>query len=329
MLSVHLTWRAGVWPRFFRPLLSESTARQKFLIFGAAAVMVRAKKQRRKIIQRGFRSFCCSCLPSDETDSLQENDMNGEGQPAKRASGEATQVRVEDRGTVNGSFSLLEEEQLTPWGSGACSATSMSVSPRPVRKKHLQPLASLTGLPQANVHSTAAAGATDEEEREEMSIDNPEASGSLPEQPVIHLIPPTPAAVADRARFFDGNLGGSVDPGPEPSKGPGGSTHNVAVRASEGESKVSETQASVDVVALAEWGERPNVPCDEERDTPTRRKQSLASYVAPAVWLPRQHPQRSEPPSLLSPKQKQSFDTFNLSCRRQRDELLQAAEAPC
>lgn len=236
-------------------------------------------------------------------DSLQ-NDMNGDGQRGKQGSGEAIQISVEDLGTVNCSFSLLEEDHLTLRSSGARSATSMTVSPRPLRKKQLQPLPSLTVLPQANVDITTAAGETDEEEREEMSIDNPEASGSLLEQPVINLIPPTPAAVADRARFFDGNLEGSVEPGPERSKSPGGMTHNVAVRVSKEESKVAETQAGVAVEA--ESGERPNV---EERDTLTNKeedkdeaKSGLLRSACHVVSL-HQHPLKSEPPSLFSPKQ--------------------------
>lgn len=225
--------------------------------------------------------------------------MNGDGQRCKQGSGEAIQISVEDLGTVNCSFSLLEEDHLTLWSSGARSATSMTVSPRPLRKTQLQP------LPQANVDITTAAGETDEEEREEKSIDNPEASGSLLEQPVINLIPPTPSAVADRAPFFDGNLEGSVEPGPERSKSPGGMTHNVAARVSKEESK--ETQAGVGVVA--ESGERPNVPFDEERDTLTNKEEDKeeaksgllrsARHVVPL----HQHPPKSEPPSLFSPKQ--------------------------
>lgn len=259
---------------------------------------MRAMKQlplrhsRRKSIRRCLRRFCCSCLPSDEM----ENEMNGDGQRGKQGSREAIQISVGDLGTVNCSFSLLEEDHLTLWSSGAPSATSMTVSPRPLRKKPLQPLPSLTVPPQA------AAGEADEEEREEMSIDDPEASGRLPEQLVINLIPPTPAAVANRARFFDGNLEGSVEPGPERSKSPGGMTHNVAVRGSKEESK--ETEAGVGVVA--ESGERPNV---EERDTLTNKeedkdeaKSGLLRSACHVVSL-HQHPLKSEPPSLFSPKQ--------------------------
>lgn len=251
-------------------------------------------------------------------DSLQENGMNGDGQRGKQGSGEAIQVSVEDLGTVNCSFSPLEEDHLTLWSSVAGSATSMTVSPRPLRKK--QPLPSLTVLPQASVDITTAAGETDEEEREEMSIDNPEASGSLLEQPAINLIPPTPAAVADRARFFDGNLEGSVDPGPERSKSPGGMSHSVAGRASKEESKVAQTQASVGVVA--ESGARPNVPSDEERDTLTNKeddKEEAKSGLlrsAGHVVSPHQRLKR-EPPSLFSPKQNWSFENFNFSYRRQ------------
>lgn len=225
--------------------------------------------------------------------------MNGDGQRGKRGSGEAIQISVEDLGTVNYSFSLLEEDHLTLWSSGARSATSMTVSPRPLRKK--QP-PSLPVLPQANVDITTAAGETGEEEREEMSIGNPEAPGSLLEQPAIHLIPPTPAAVADRAPFFDLE---DLDPGPERSKSPGGMTHNVAVRVSKEGSK--ETEAGVGVVA--ESGERPNVPFDEERDTLTNTEEDKeeakscllrsARHVVPL----HQHPPKSEPPSLFSPKQ--------------------------
>lgn len=234
-------------------------------------------------------------------DSLQENEMNGDGQRGKQGSGEAMRISIEDLGTVNCSFSLLEEDHLTLWSSGA-AATSMTVSPRPLRRKPLQPLPSLTFLPQAEVDTTTAAGETDEEEREETSIDNPEASGGLLEQPAINLIPPTPAAGAARAGFFDGNVEGSVEPGPERSERPGGMAHNVAVRASKEESR--ETQAGVGVVA--ESGGRPNV---EERDTLTNKeedkdeaKSGLLRSACHVVPL-HQRPLKSEPPSLFSPKQ--------------------------
>lgn len=240
--------------------------------------------------------------------------MNGDSQRGKQGSGE-------DLGTVNCSFSLLEEDHLTLWSSIAPSAASMTVSPRPLRKKHLQSLPSLTFLPQANVDTTTAAGEADDEEREEMIIEyctnNPGASGSLLEQPVINLIPPTPAAVAAKARFFDGNLEGSVEPGPERSKSPGGMPDNVAGRVSKEESELAETQASVDVVA--ECGERPNVPFDEERDTLTNKeedkdeaKSGLVRSACHVVSL-HQHPLKSEPRALFSLQQNWSFETFNFS----------------
>lgn len=242
-------------------------------------------------------------------DSLQENGINGDDQQDKQGSGEkeAIQITVEDLGTVNCSFSLLEEEHLTLWNSVARPATSMTLSPRPLRKKQLQPLPSLQILHQANMDITTATGETDEDEREEMIVleyctDNAGASGSLLEQPVINLIPPTPAAVADKARFFNGNLEGSVEPGPESSKTPGGTTHNVAVRVSKEESKLAETQASVG--GVAEPGERQNVPFAEERGTLTNKeedkekaKSGLLHSACHVVSL-HQHPLKSESPAL-------------------------------
>lgn len=235
-------------------------------------------------------------------DSLQENGINGDNQQDKQGSGEkkAIQITVEDLGTVNCSFSLLEEDHLTLWNRTAHPATSITVSPRPLRKKQLQTLPSLQILPQANVDITTATEKTDEDEREEIIVfeyctDNAGASGSLLEQPIINLIPPTPAAVADKAQFFK-NLEGSVKPGPESSKTPGGTTHNMAVRVSKEESKLAETQAS----GVAEPGEMQNVPFAEERGTLTNKeedkekaKSGLLHSACHVVSL-HQHPMKSE-----------------------------------
>lgn len=240
-------------------------------------------------------------------DSLQENGINGDDQQDKQGSGEkeATQITVKDLGTVNCGFSLLEEDHLTLWNSIGHPATSMTVSPRPLRKKQLQPLPSLQILHQANVDITTATGENDKDEREEMiefeyCTDNAGASGSLLEQPIINLIPPTPAAVADKARFFNGNLEGSVEPGPESSKTPGGTTHKVPVKVSKEESKLVETQASGE----AEPGETQNVPFAEERGTLTNKeedkekaKSGLLHSTCHVVSL-HQHLLKSESPAL-------------------------------
>lgn len=247
-------------------------------------------------------------------DYLQENDMNGDQQQDTQESGEkeAIQITVEDLGMDNCSFSLLEEDHLTLRSSAAHSASSMSVSPRPLRKKQLQPLPSLRVQPQASIDITTTTGRADEEEQGEIMAledctDNAEASGSLLEQPVINLIPPTPAAGADGDQFFDGNLEGSVEPAPESFRSSGGKNQNVAVSGSEEENTLAETQTSVDVGAKP--GARRNVSFAKERDARTNKeeekeKAQCGSFHSACQVVPlHQHPQKSESPALFSLKQ--------------------------
>ncbi|CAG09527.1 unnamed protein product [Tetraodon nigroviridis] len=142
-------------------------------------------------------------------DYLRKNDINGDYQQDKQEleEREAIQITVKDLGTDNCSFSLLEEDHLTLRSSAAHLASSMSVSPRPLRKKQLQPLPSLRIQPQASIDITTTIDQADEEEQEQMMVlqhcsDNAGTSGSLLEQPVINLIPPTPAAGADGDQFL-------------------------------------------------------------------------------------------------------------------------------
>lgn len=244
-------------------------------------------------------------------DYLQENDMNGDHQQDKQESEKkgAIQITVENLGTDNCCFSLLEEDHLTLRSGAAHSASSMSVSPRPPRKKQLQPLPSLRVQPQASIDITTTIGQADEEEREEMMVleyctDNAGASGSLLEEPVINLIPPTPAAGADGDQFFDGNLEGSVEPTPDSSRSSGGKNQNVAVSGSEEENTLAETQTSVDIGA--EPGARRNVSFAKERDALTNKEedkekaQSGFLHSACHVVPLHQHPQKSESPALFS-----------------------------
>lgn len=246
-------------------------------------------------------------------DYLQENDMTGDRQQDQQESEEKIQITVEDLGMDNCSFSLLEEDQLTLRSSAALlRASSMSVSPRPLRKKQLQPLPSLRVQPQASVDIATTTGQADEGEPKEMMAleyctDNAGASGSLLEQPVINLIPPTPAAGADGEQFFDGNLEESVEAAPKSSRSSGGKNQNVVVSGSEEENTLAETQPSVDTEA--EPGARRNVPSAEERDALTNKEENKEKaksgllHSARQVVPLHQHPQKSESPALFSSKQ--------------------------
>lgn len=243
-------------------------------------------------------------------DYLQENGMNGEHQRDKHKCGdkEAIQITVEDLGTDNCSFSLLEEDHLTLRSSAAHSASLMSVSPRPVRKKQLHSLPSLLGQAQASIDTPTTTGQADEDEQEETitleyGTDHAGASGSLLEQPVISLIPPTPAAGADGDRFFDGNLEESAEPTPDSSRSSGGKNQNVAVNGSEEENTLADTHTGVDIGAKP--GARQNYSFAEERDALTNKEEdeekAPSGFVQSACQVVplHQHAQKSESPALF------------------------------
>ncbi|GLD56179.1 uncharacterized protein AKAME5_000855900 [Lates japonicus] len=176
----------------------------------------------RKSTQRLSRRLLCCCLRGEEKDPLQEQEMKINGGPQhpnldQRGSGEreAIQITVEDLGIVNTSFSLLDEDALTPRNSMARSASSVSACPRALKKKRLKPLSSLPIQPQAETAITSTSGEDDEDEEEdpllyESGTDSTPASGSLLTPPVINLIPPTPSDVVDDDQFFDINSEESV-----------------------------------------------------------------------------------------------------------------------
>lgn len=252
--------------------------------------------------------------------------MNGDHQQDKQESEkkEAIQITVEDLGMDNCSFSLLEEDHLTLISRAAHSVSAMSVSPRPRRKKQLQPLPSLRVQLQASIDTTTTTGRADEEEQEEMMAlqyftDNTGASGSLLEQPVINLIPPTPAAGADGDQFFDRNLEGSVEPAPESSRSSGGENQNVAVSGSEEEKTLAETQTSVDIGSVL--GARRYVLYPEERDPRTNKEgdkeKARSGLLHNVCQVPlHQNPEKSESPSLFSLKQNRYFENFYFSYSR-------------
>lgn len=190
----------------------------------AATAMANAEEQRPR--RRPWRKstlsrrlFCCMCLRGEERDPLQEQEKKINGGPQhphldQRGSGEreAIQITVEDLGIVNNSFSLFEEDPLTPRSSVARSASSVSACRRALKKKRLKPLSSLPIQSQA-IMSTC--GEDDEEEEEDPLLfvsgsDSTPASGSLLTPPVINLIPPTPSDVVDDDQFFDINSEESV-----------------------------------------------------------------------------------------------------------------------
>lgn len=232
-------------------------------------------------------------------DSLQQND--GDRRQDKQESGEkaAIQIIADDLGTVNCSFSLQEEDHLNLRSGEGHSAGSMSVSPRPLRKKQPQPFPVQL---QANVDITDATAETDEEERKKTMVfecctDDAAPSGSFLEQPFIHLIPPTPAAVAEEDKFFDGN---NVDPAPESFKSSGLKTLSVALeRGTMGGNLLAEADIG------AEPGERRNVEKTEtltnKEDDKEKAKSGLLRSACKVVPL-HQHPLRSESPALVSLK---------------------------
>lgn len=159
-------------------------------------------------------------MRGEEKDSLQgqERKINSGPQDPhldQRGSGEmqAIQITVEDLGIVNSSFSLFEEDLLTPGTGMACSASSVCACTRALKKKRLKPLSSLPI--QAKMAATCTSVEDDEEEEEDTLLfgsgtNSTAASGSLLTQPVINLIPPTPSDVADDDQFFDINSEESV-----------------------------------------------------------------------------------------------------------------------
>lgn len=171
--------------------------------------------------QRFSRRLCCSCL-CGEKDPLQEQEKKINGGPLhphldQRGSGEkeAIQITVEDLGIVNTSFSLFDEDPLTPRNSMARSASSVSACSRALKKKRLKTLSSLPIQPQADSAITFSNGEDDEQDEEdpmlfESGTESTAASGSLLTPPVINLIPPTPSDVVDDDQFFDINSEDSV-----------------------------------------------------------------------------------------------------------------------
>lgn len=181
----------------------------------------RRRPRRTTIPRLSCRLFCCSCLQGKERDPLQEQEKinGGPHNPHMDQQGsgekEAIQITVEDLGIVNTSFSLFEEDPLTPRSSMVRSASSVSACPRALKKKRLKPLSSLPIQPQSEQAITSTSGEDDEEEEEdpllfESGTASTPVSGSLLTPPVINLIPPTPSDVVDDDQFFDINSEESV-----------------------------------------------------------------------------------------------------------------------
>ena len=249
---------------------------------------------------------------------LQETDINRDRQQDKQESGkkETIQITLEDLGTDNCTFSLLEEDHLSPRSSAAHSASSVSVGPRPLRKKQLQRLPSLQVQPQASINISTTTGRAEEDEQEdeqgemmalEYCTDTTGASGSHLAQPAINLIPPTPAAGAHGDHFFVGNMKGGVEAAAQSSRSSGGKNQIVAVSGSEEENTLAETQTIVDIEA--EPGVRRKVSFAEERNALTNKganKEKVQTgrlhSTCQMVSL-HQHPQKSESPTLFSLKQ--------------------------
>lgn len=165
------------------------------------------------------RLLCCSCLPCEEQDSPQEQEMKINGTPqnshldhGRSGEMETIQITVEDLGIVNASFSLLDEEPQIPRNNLGRSASSVSTCAWALKKKGLRPLSSLS----IQTYNEPAVSREDDEDEDEDALmydsgtDSTPASGSLlsPAPPVITLIPPTPSDVDDQ--FFEINSEESV-----------------------------------------------------------------------------------------------------------------------
>lgn len=275
----------------------------------------RRRPWRKTISRLACRLFCCSCLLDEERDPLQkqEKKINGGAQHPhmdQQGSGEreAIQITVEDLGIVNTSFSLFEEDPLTPRSSMAHSASAAAACPRALIKKRLKPLSSLPVEHQSEHAITSTSGEGDEEEEQalllESGTDSTAASGSLLTPPVINLIPPTPSDVVDDDQFFDINSEESVahTSGSEGSFTVGDQESYDEkmenVEAEESKEGFSENQVDADKAGTPEEGktnqlgeEREGVPTKEEdKEKPKPRFLRSAYQVAP---LP-EYPQKSE-----------------------------------
>lgn len=273
---------------------------------------------RKSVQHRARRLFCCSCLPGEEMDPLQQQDRNIHGSPLhphvdKYGPGEkeTIQITVEDLGIVNTSFSMFEEDPPNPRNSMARSASLVSACPKALKKRRLKSLSSLPLQPQTILGSPITSREDDDEEEEDMLLyesgtNSTQASGSLLAQPVIHLIPPTPSDVAEDDQFFDINSEESVahmsgsDGGFVAKDGENCEKRTERVEAEESleEFPQAENMVNVDSAAEPEEGqsdhfaeEKDALPTAEGDKQKTRQRLLRNSYqVAP---LP-EHPQKSE-----------------------------------
>ncbi|KAM7408997.1 hypothetical protein PAMA_002627 [Pampus argenteus] len=269
----------------------------------------RRRTWRKTTLRLSCRLFCCSCLQDKEKDPLQEQEKKTNGGPRyphmdQQGSGEkeAIQITVEDLGIVNTSFSMFEEDPLTPRNSTARSASSVSACPRALKKKQLKPLSSLPIQSERAINSTS--GEDDEEEEEEDVVmfesgtDSTPASGSLLTPPVINLIPPTPSDVVDDDQFFDIISEESVahTSGSEGSFAAGDqeSYEEEKMKPEESKEGFSENQVGADRAAKPEEGvsvqfgeEREDVPSKEEDKEKSKPRLLHSAYqVAPLPEYP-------------------------------------------
>lgn len=273
----------------------------------------------RKRTERASRGlFCCSCLRGEEKDPLQGQERKIDGGPLHPAldqqgpgEREAIQITVEDLGIVNTSFSLFEEEPLTPRNNTARSASSVSACPRALQKKRLQHLSSLPVQPPAKQAIISTSEEDNEEGEEdpflfEIDTDSTPASESLLTPPVINLIPPTPSDVVDDDQFFDVNSeesmmhtsgsDGSVAAGDQESYEE--KMESVGTEESKEGPTLADSDVGVDIAPEPEDGmndqcgvERDAMPTvDEDEEESKIRFLRSAYQVAP---LP-QYPQKSE-----------------------------------
>lgn len=148
-------------------------------------------REERNLQQRLRGLFCCFFrLPGDEQRMRTGGDV---------APGEQTvQITVENLGTVNVGFSLLDEKPPRR------RASVVRVCTPALRKRQGKPPRSLSQ--DVLLIGSSGEDGDEEEEKEEddglLLTDSAAACGLLA-RPAFHLIPPTPSGVADRVQFFN------------------------------------------------------------------------------------------------------------------------------
>lgn len=177
--------------------------------------MARRKAEKQRPDQKTWRKnehflcrlFFCSCLGGKKAQPMKINEGRLHSHLEERESGEknVVHITVEDLGIDNTSFSLGDEDPLTPRKSTARSFSSSSLCSRGPKKKGLKILSALVVQPEV-LPTAAISSKQGDEAEEENGVDGTSGSGDFLTAPIINLIPPTPSNVVDDGRFFDSNI---------------------------------------------------------------------------------------------------------------------------